>query len=120
MRLGVLLLSVLLVQLQAQGLKGKLPWPYNDVPSLGSLGSDICTRLGKAALPFAANSFCNGTGFTTPGLRRGLLLRRLLNNRCAMLGYAEHVFQAFSKANATCPAAKQTPAATVSLNGESS
>jgi hypothetical protein len=101
--LGGLLLSALLVQAHA------LSWPYNNMPSLDSLGGGICDLMGQAALPFASNNFCNGTGFTSPGL---------LNYRCSILGYAEHTFQSFSKPNATCPAAKQTPAATVSLNGE--
>jgi hypothetical protein len=102
--LGGLLLAVLLMQAQV------LSWPYNNMPSLDSLGGDICKVLGQDALPFASNNFCNGTGFASPGL---------LNYRCDMLGYAEHIFQSFSKPNATCPAAKQTRAATVSLNGES-
>ncbi|WIA42326.1 hypothetical protein OEZ86_008339 [Tetradesmus obliquus] len=100
--LGGLLLSVLLVQALA------LPWPYNNVPSIDSLEGDMCNIYGEAALPFAANNFCNGTGFTTPGL---------LGYRCDVLALAEHTFQSFSKPNATCPAAKQTRAANVSLNG---
>lgn len=48
-------------------------------------------------------------GFTSPGL---------WNNKCYILGYAEHTFQSFSNPNASCPALKQTPAVTVSLNGE--
>jgi hypothetical protein len=54
-----LLLSALLVQATA------LPWPYNNVPSIDSMGLDICKIYGKAAFPFAANNFCTGTGFTT-------------------------------------------------------
>jgi hypothetical protein len=100
-----LLLSVLLVQAAA------LPWPYNNVPSVESMGFDICKIYCKAAFPFAANNFCKGTGFTTPGL---------LNSRCDMLAFAEHTFQSFSSPNATCPAYKQTRASTVSLNGKSS
>lgn len=103
--LGGLLLSVLLVQALA------LPWPYNNVPSIDSLEGDMCNIYGEAALPFAANNFCNGTGFTTPGL---------LGYRCDVLALAEHTFQSFSKPNATCPAARQTRAANVSLNGEGS
>eukprot|EP00882_Tetradesmus_deserticola_P012343 GHRQ01013082.1.p1 GENE.GHRQ01013082.1~~GHRQ01013082.1.p1 ORF type:complete len:319 (+),score=51.77 GHRQ01013082.1:1236-2192(+) len=100
--LGGLLLSVLLVQARA------LPWPYNNVPSLDSLGGAICSLYGEDPLPFAANNFCNGTGFTKPD-QSGYL--------CDILGYAEHALQAIASANASCPAAKQTRAATVSRNG---
>jgi hypothetical protein len=71
---------------------------------------DVCGLFGDKALPFGTREFCTATGLADKGSSD--------NNGCMILGVMEEALQSMSSAPTVCSAARQVPAAAVSLDGE--
>jgi hypothetical protein len=71
---------------------------------------DVCALFGDRPLPFGTRDFCTATGLADKGSSE--------NNGCMILGVMEEALQGLSSAPRVCSAARQVPAAAVSLNGE--